>query len=147
MFGDNPPPEPIPQQSGNTASSVPSPDFVGLGSSTLAGSLDFQFMRGDPQPQSQPPPTSHVTTPSFTSTFNSGGDKSLAETTPTSHEVSVDGQYVPETGQQMNDKSDLVGPPVVGSTSDNLGDQSNGSFKSQGNGRVCCDVGFINTCN
>ena len=131
-FGDMPPVEPFHKQQIPAPISAPSPDFVGLGSSNMTPSLEFQFMRGDP-----PTPSAHPTPPSFPSMFNNTDETNVSKQGLVG---GVDGQYVPETGQQMNEKSDLVGSPVVGALStDNTTDQSNSATypsKSQGNGKV-----------
>ena len=110
----------------HVSTSAPSPDFAGLGSNTMPA-MDFQFMRGDPQP-----PSAQTTPSSFPTTFSTQDNQPIVNTSS-----QPDVPYVPETGQQMNEKSDLVGTPVVGGSSDKMAEQpNNGSFKSQGNGRV-----------
>ncbi len=129
-FGDMPPVEPFHKQQVPAPISAPSPDFVGLGSSNMTPSLEFQFMRGDP-----PTPSTHPTQPSFPSMFTE--KTNVTASSKQDLGGGVDGQYVPETGQQMNEKSDLVGSPVVGALSTD--DQSNGATypsKPQGNGKV-----------
>ncbi len=126
-FGDTLPTAESINQPTHVTTSAPSPDFAGLGSKTLP-SMDFQFMQGDPQPS-----PAQTTPSSFPSTFsNTQQDNQTIDTPPSQPNV----PYVPETGQQMNEKSDLVGTPVVGGHSDKVDQSNNGSFKSQGNDRV-----------
>lgn len=132
-FGDTPPTEMF-RQSVHVPTSAPSPDFVGLGTSNTVGGgpIEFQFMRGDPQPTAVPIASAQVPPPAFPSTFNSTGETPPIDN-PKQSVPKGDGQYVPETGQQMDEKLDLVGNPVVGASSDKTSDQPGNEGRSYGN--------------
>lgn len=119
-FGD---PPSLHDQTDETHTSVPSPDFSGLQSSNLPPLADFQFMRDSSVVQNSHSPDTHqvisdtqLQTSSFPTSFTTLQGTVESTTVESLHSKrNIDGQF-PENGQKLtSQKVDLVGVPVGGS--------------------------------